>query len=89
MYIFNIQNYPYRFKNFRIKEQFLFYAYCVWGWGGPACFLIAALTTHHIAGDHLRPGFGEFGCWFSGKFQRNIPVPTKKIQRAAYFAASP
>ncbi|XP_071563288.1 G-protein coupled receptor Mth2 [Temnothorax nylanderi] len=54
------------FKNFRIRDQSLFYAYCVWGWGGPTCFLIAALTTHHISGNHLRPGFGEFACWFSG-----------------------
>ncbi|XP_018395288.1 PREDICTED: G-protein coupled receptor Mth2-like [Cyphomyrmex costatus] len=54
------------FKNFRVKEQSLFYAYCVWGWGGPICFLIAALTTHHISGNHLRPGFGEYTCWFSG-----------------------
>ncbi|KAL0122294.1 hypothetical protein PUN28_007200 [Cardiocondyla obscurior] len=57
------------FKNFRVKEQSLFYAYCVWGWGGPTCFLIAALTTHHLAGDHLRPGFGEFACWFSGAIE--------------------
>ncbi|KAG5323971.1 MTH2 protein, partial [Acromyrmex heyeri] len=53
------------FKN-KIKEQSLFYAYCVWGWGGPTCFLIAALTTHHMSGNHLRPGFGEYTCWFSG-----------------------
>ncbi|EGI67199.1 PREDICTED: G-protein coupled receptor Mth2-like [Acromyrmex echinatior] len=50
----------------KIKEQSLFYAYCVWGWGGPTCFLIAALTTHHMSGNHLRPGFGEYTCWFSG-----------------------
>ncbi|KAG5347764.1 MTH2 protein, partial [Acromyrmex charruanus] len=53
------------FKN-KIKEQSLFYAYCVWGWGGPTCFLVAALTTHHMSGNHLRPGFGEYTCWFSG-----------------------
>ncbi|KYN36953.1 G-protein coupled receptor Mth2, partial [Trachymyrmex septentrionalis] len=50
----------------KIKEQSLFYAYCVWGWGGPTCFLIAALTTHHIPGNHLRPGFNEYSCWFPG-----------------------
>lgn len=54
------------FKNFRVKDQSIFYAYCVWGWGGPTCFLLAALTTHHLSGDYLRPGFGELACWFSG-----------------------
>lgn len=57
------------FKNFRVKDQSLFYAYCVWGWGGPICFLIAALTTHLTPGDHLQPGFGDLSCWFSGTTQ--------------------
>ncbi|XP_011881871.1 PREDICTED: G-protein coupled receptor Mth2-like [Vollenhovia emeryi] len=57
------------FRNFRVKEQLLFYTYCVWGWGGPTCFLIAALTTHHMSGEYLRPGFGEYSCWFSGGTQ--------------------
>ncbi|KAL6255929.1 hypothetical protein P5V15_013169 [Pogonomyrmex californicus] len=57
------------FKNFRIKDQLLFYTFCVWGWGGPTCFLIAALTTHHMPGDHLQPGFGLYGCWFSGPME--------------------
>lgn len=54
------------FKNFRVKEQSLFYTYCIWGWGGPICFLTAALMAHYSQGDHLQPGFGEYACWFSG-----------------------
>ncbi|XP_014471004.1 PREDICTED: G-protein coupled receptor Mth2-like isoform X2 [Dinoponera quadriceps] len=57
------------FKNFRVREQSLFYSYCVWGWGGPACFLIAALTMHLIDGHHLKPGFGDASCWFGGARQ--------------------
>jgi len=57
-----------RFKNFRVRDQSLYYAYCIFGWGGPACFLIVALALHHIKGQHLKPGFGEYSCWFAGKF---------------------
>ncbi|XP_032664451.1 G-protein coupled receptor Mth2-like [Odontomachus brunneus] len=57
------------FKNFRVKEQSLFYAYCIWGWGGPTCCLLTALTLHLIEGPHLKPGFGEFSCWFGGNIQ--------------------
>jgi len=58
----------------------------VWGWGGPTCFLIAALTTHHMSGNHLRPGFGEYTCWFSGKFQRNISI--SDFKKFSKFVAS-
>ncbi|EFN87167.1 G-protein coupled receptor Mth2 [Harpegnathos saltator] len=57
------------FKNFRVKEQLLFYVYCVWGWGGPSCFLITALMMHLVEGQHLKPGFGDNSCWFSGATQ--------------------
>lgn len=57
------------FKNFRTNDQSLYYAYCIWGWGGPTCFLIIALTLHHIQGHHLKPGFGEYNCWFGGAAQ--------------------
>ncbi|CAL1675409.1 unnamed protein product [Lasius platythorax] len=57
------------FKNFRIKDQSLYYAYCVWGWGGPTCFLIIALALHHVQGFHLKPGFGDYNCWFGGTAQ--------------------
>ncbi|GAB1868278.1 G-protein coupled receptor Mth2 [Camponotus japonicus] len=57
------------FKNFRVRDQSLYYAYCIWGWGGPACFLITALTLHHAEGHHLKPGFGDYSCWFGGAAQ--------------------
>ncbi|XP_012233604.1 probable G-protein coupled receptor Mth-like 1 [Linepithema humile] len=57
------------FKNFRVRDQPLYYAYCIWGWGGPACFLIVALTLHNLKGQHLKPGFGEYSCWFAGTAQ--------------------
>ncbi|XP_020278460.1 G-protein coupled receptor Mth2-like [Pseudomyrmex gracilis] len=57
------------FKNFRVREKSLFYAYCVWGWGVPACFLITSLTMHHVEGQHLKPGFGDYSCWFGGRLQ--------------------
>lgn len=57
------------FKNFKIKERTLFMAYCVYGWGGPLCFLTVSLFTHHLEGEHLKPGFGERNCWFGGAKQ--------------------
>ncbi|XP_076284534.1 putative G-protein coupled receptor Mth-like 1 isoform X1 [Lasioglossum baleicum] len=57
------------FKNCTIKERNLFTAYCIYGWGGPLCFLVATLLTHHLEGEHLKPGFGERNCWFSGNEQ--------------------
>ncbi|XP_076233923.1 G-protein coupled receptor Mth2 [Calliopsis andreniformis] len=57
------------FKHFPIKDKPLFMIYCIFGWGGPICFLIATLVVHHIDGRHLRPGFGEQSCWFSGSQQ--------------------
>lgn len=57
------------FKNFIIKDKPLFMIYCIYGWGGPICFLITVLITHHVSGTHLRPGFGEETCWFAGSIQ--------------------
>ncbi|XP_076656948.1 putative G-protein coupled receptor Mth-like 1 [Halictus rubicundus] len=57
------------FVNFSIKEKPLFAIYCIYGWGGPLCCLVVALFTHHLEGEHLRPGFGERNCWFSGSDQ--------------------
>lgn len=57
----------YRFKNFPVRDKPLFVIYCLCGWGGPVCFLIVVLITHHIGGRHLRPGFGEQSCWFKGE----------------------
>ena len=57
------------FKHFMIKDKLLFTIYCLCGFGGPTCFLIAALIMHHIDGRHLKPGFGEETCWFSGPKQ--------------------
>lgn len=71
----HVSNMRFRFRNFRVKEQSLFYAYCVWGWGVPTCFLITALTMHHAEGHNLKPGFGEYGCWFSGKFLSENAFP--------------
>ncbi|XP_054010977.1 G-protein coupled receptor Mth2-like [Hylaeus anthracinus] len=57
------------FKNFKIKERSLFIVYCLVGWGGPICFLLATLAAHHMLGEHLKPGFGVQSCWFSGSAQ--------------------
>ena len=57
------------FKNFPMRDKPLFVIYCLCGWGGPVCFLIVALITHHIGGRHVRPGFGEQSCWFKGSRQ--------------------
>ncbi|KZC11292.1 G-protein coupled receptor Mth2, partial [Dufourea novaeangliae] len=57
------------FQSFAIKDKQLFMIYCACGWGGPLCFLISALIAHHMEGTHLRPGFGERSCWFSGTEQ--------------------
>lgn len=57
------------FKNFMIRDKPLFMMYCIYGWGGPLCFLVATLTTHNLEGEHLKPGFGERTCWFSGTDQ--------------------
>ncbi|OAD60406.1 G-protein coupled receptor Mth2, partial [Eufriesea mexicana] len=57
------------FKDFVIRDKPLFITYCIIGWGGPICFLIVSLITHHIKGHHLKPGFGERTCWFSGSEQ--------------------
>lgn len=57
------------FKNFIIRDKPLFMIYCIYGWGGPFCFLTTVLITHHIDGNHLKPGFGEKSCWFSGPQQ--------------------
>ncbi|XP_070167649.1 G-protein coupled receptor Mth2 [Polyergus mexicanus] len=57
------------FRNFRIKDQSLYYAYCIWGWGGPAFLLITTLTMHYRQGHHLKPGFGDYNCWFGGTEQ--------------------
>lgn len=67
-------NYPHRFRNFRIKDQSLYSAYCIWGWGGPAFLLITTLTMHYREGHHLKPGFGDYNCWFGGKLYRNNPL---------------
>ncbi|KAK9309413.1 hypothetical protein QLX08_000900 [Tetragonisca angustula] len=57
------------FQDFIIKDKSLFVVYSIVGWGGPLCFLIATLVTHHAEGEHLKPGFGEQSCWFSGHDQ--------------------
>ncbi|KAF3427638.1 hypothetical protein E2986_12398 [Frieseomelitta varia] len=57
------------FQDFIIKDKSLFIVYSIIGWGGPLCFLIATLVTHHANGEHLKPGFGEQSCWFSGHDQ--------------------
>lgn len=57
------------FKNFPIRDKPLFLIYCIFGWGGPICFLITALVGHHVHGNHLKPGFGEQSCWFSGPLE--------------------
>lgn len=57
------------FKSFIIRDEPLFIIYWIYGWGGPMCFLVSALVTHHIEGEHLKPGFGENACWFSGVMQ--------------------
>lgn len=57
------------FDRFVMREKALFLIYCGIGWGGPICFLIVALVTHHVDGNHLKPGFGEQTCWFSGPKQ--------------------
>ncbi|XP_029174112.1 G-protein coupled receptor Mth2-like [Nylanderia fulva] len=57
------------FKNFRIRDQSLYYAYCIWGWGGPTCLTIIALLLHHKEGYHLKPGFGDYNCWLGGYAQ--------------------
>ncbi|CAL7950005.1 unnamed protein product [Xylocopa violacea] len=54
------------FKQFTIADKTLFNIYCMVGWGGPTCFLIVTLITHHIEGTHLKPGFGLETCWFHG-----------------------
>ncbi|XP_076165566.1 putative G-protein coupled receptor Mth-like 1 isoform X2 [Ptiloglossa arizonensis] len=57
------------FKNFVIKDKPLFIIYCLYGWGGPICFLLITLIVHHTEGEHLKPGFGVQNCWFSGPTQ--------------------
>ncbi|XP_014609834.1 PREDICTED: G-protein coupled receptor Mth2-like [Polistes canadensis] len=54
------------FKHFVIKDRILFPIYCVFGLFLPSCFLLSALLTHHIQGNHLKPHFGELICWFNG-----------------------
>lgn len=54
------------FKSFVIPDESLFITYCIVGWGGPICLLILSLITHHVEGNHLKPGFGEQSCWFNG-----------------------
>lgn len=54
------------FKHFVIKDRILFPIYCVFGLFVPTCFLLSALLTHHIKGNHLKPHFGESKCWFNG-----------------------
>ncbi|XP_012145197.1 G-protein coupled receptor Mth2 isoform X1 [Megachile rotundata] len=57
------------FRHFIMRDKPLFIIYCLYGFGGPTCFLIVALIMHHIDGRHLKPGFGEETCWFSGPKQ--------------------
>ncbi|XP_043255579.1 G-protein coupled receptor Mth2-like [Colletes gigas] len=57
------------FKNFKINDKTLFIIYCLFGWGGSICFLITVMVTHYIHGEHLKPGFGLYSCWFSGPEQ--------------------
>ncbi|XP_003427587.1 probable G-protein coupled receptor Mth-like 1 isoform X1 [Nasonia vitripennis] len=54
------------FPSLKLRSDVLFAVYCMIGWGLPLCFLAATLTTHHIEGYHLKPGFGEVNCWFNG-----------------------
>lgn len=57
-----------------IKDKSLFIVYSIIGWGGPLCFLIATLVTHHTDGEHLKPGFGEQSCWFNGTAKKNLTI---------------
>ncbi|XP_071868507.1 probable G-protein coupled receptor Mth-like 1 isoform X1 [Bombus fervidus] len=57
------------FKDFMIGDKMLFTIYSIIGWSGPLCLLIAILITHHVEGNHLKPGFGESSCWFNGHEQ--------------------
>lgn len=57
------------FKNFTIKDKPLFIIYSMFGWGAPMCFLAVSMAAHYVDGDHMKPGFGEVSCWFSGPVQ--------------------
>jgi uncharacterized membrane protein len=47
------------------KRQYIIYS--CYAWGCTALFLIIALITNFVEGSHLKPGFGDGNCWFSGR----------------------
>ncbi|XP_024936116.1 G-protein coupled receptor Mth2 isoform X2 [Cephus cinctus] len=54
------------FQHFPIKNNTLYIIFCLIGWGGPICFLIATLITQYAEGTHIKPRIGESSCWFAG-----------------------
>lgn len=66
-----------RFKSFHMKDSTLFAIFCAIGFGSPGVLLLWIIALHHSQDVFLRPGFGEYTCWFSGKI---ISSKKKKIK---------
>ncbi|XP_038206470.1 probable G-protein coupled receptor Mth-like 3 isoform X1 [Zerene cesonia] len=48
------------------RQYFLYNSYA---WGCSCIFLIIALITNFVEGNHYKPGIGDNNCWFSGRAQ--------------------
>lgn len=59
------------FAEKEINQSRTFLYYCIYGYGCPTLFLAAILITHHVEGEHVKPGFGVNNCWFAGKIINN------------------
>ncbi|XP_047512978.1 G-protein coupled receptor Mth-like [Pieris napi] len=46
------------------KQCFIYNSYA---WGCTLAFLVIALTTNFVEGNHYKPGIGEGSCWFNGR----------------------
>ncbi|CAH0400474.1 unnamed protein product [Chilo suppressalis] len=47
------------------RKQYILYSF--YAWGCPLLFVIIALITQFVEGNHYRPGFGIDACWFKGR----------------------
>ncbi|XP_066599175.1 G-protein coupled receptor Mth2-like isoform X2 [Prorops nasuta] len=54
------------FKTFLIGDKTLFRVFCAVGWGGPTILVVVTLVAHLLEGEHIKPGFGIYSCWFAG-----------------------
>ncbi|BAO49480.1 G-protein coupled receptor Mth2-like [Alphaentomopoxvirus acuprea] len=47
------------------SDNHIYYIYFAYGYGCPIIFTLAAIITHNLDGNHIKPGFGDGMCFLS------------------------